>query len=145
RCANISKTMLESAFLSLLDTLKPRPEYWRAIEVAVFDVWKAEHRDAAASQGTIRQHITALETKCTRLDETYLYDRTIDAATYQAQRDKLREEIAMARIELTEATATEMDLEGMMTFARHALSHASAIWTAAATPEERLKVQWTFL
>lgn len=143
-CTNIAKTRLETAFLALLDTLKPRPAYWRTLEAAIFDVWKAEHRQAAVNLGAIRQHIAALEVKSTRLDEAYLYDRTIDELTYQTQRDTVREDIMLARLELTQAAAAEMDIEGMLAFARHALTHASAIWSTAGSLEDRLRAQWTF-
>jgi hypothetical protein len=37
------------------------------------------------------------------LDEAFLYTRSVDSTTYERQRDKLREEIALARIELDDA------------------------------------------
>ena len=45
-------------------------------------------------------------------DEAFLYKREIDRPTYERQRDKLREDIALVRIELEDAKLDEIDLEG---------------------------------
>ena len=45
-----------------------------------------------------------LQRRLDRLEETFIYQRNIDQETYDRQRDKLREEMVLARVELHEAT-----------------------------------------
>ena len=46
------------------------------------------------------------------LDDAYVYEKRVDSATYERQRDKLREDIALVRIELEDAQLEEIDVEG---------------------------------
>lgn len=141
-CERVAKNVLESAFIELLDRLRPRPEYWRLLEAAVLDVWRSARAGAGAAQAKLTRTITTVEGKLARLDQAYVYEQAIDRATYQAQRDELREQLALTKIELSNATVEEMDVEGMLAFAQHVLEHASALWTAAATTERRIQLQW---
>lgn len=143
-CRRVPKVVLETAFLALLDTLRPRPGVWRLLEARVLEVWQAEQREAGASRAAARSQLANLQRKLARVDEAFLYDRTIDEPSYRAQRDALRESIALATMEAAQATVDEIDVEGMLAFARIALTQASALWTAATSIEERIKVQWTF-
>jgi len=74
------------------------------------------------------------------LEEAFLYERRIDAAAYERQRDKLRESIALIRIELEEARIEEIDVEGILGYAKHVLSNAAELWTDA-TPEQKQRLQ----
>ena len=59
------------------------------------------------------------------LEEAYLYQQKIDRATYELQRDLLRETVALATIELQDATLDEIDVEGVLRFAEHFLAHST--------------------
>ena len=143
-CRRIAKAVMESGFLALLDTLQPRPGVWRLLEATVLDVWRAECQQADAAEAAARSHVAHLDAKLARLDRAFLYDRSIDDTTYHAQRDLLREDVGIARMELSQAAVDEMDVDGMLAFAQYALAHASALWTAASSVDERLRVQWVF-
>lgn len=59
------------------------------------------------------------------LEDAYLYEKRIDSATYERLRDKLREEIALCRIELEDVRLEEIDVEGLLGFAEHVLGNAA--------------------
>lgn len=143
-CRRLPKAKLESAFLAVLDGLSPRPGVWRLLERTVLDVWRTAQDEATTAERAARRLLESLEARARRLDDAFLNDQAIDEETYRTQRDTLREDLAIAKMELADATVEGIDVEGMLAFAQHALTHASALWTAAGSVEERVQVQWTF-
>ncbi len=143
-CTRVPRRRLEDRFLELLDALRPRAEYWAVLRAAVLDTWRTARAQAASVQTTARTRLAGLQTKLQRLEDAYIYRQAIDDASYRRRRDELREAIALATIDASQADAEEIDVEGMLAFAEHALQHASAIWTAAAGVEDKIKVQWTY-
>lgn len=141
-CTRVPVAKMEAAFLALLDGLRPSPEPWRILKAVILDVWQEERQSRAAAKASATRHAGELEAKLGRLERAFIFDRAIDGDSYRAQRDKLREDITLSRIEARDAERMEEDLEGLLTFADHALHHASAIWTSAATTEERIRFQW---
>ena len=53
----------------------------------------------------LERRLHELERREALLDEAFLYQKQIDAKTYERQRDKVREEITLARIELERFTS----------------------------------------
>jgi hypothetical protein len=45
------------------------------------------------------RRVKAIQQKLDRLDEAFLYSESIDLTSYSRQRDKLREELTLAKIE----------------------------------------------
>lgn len=142
-CRRIPKPRLEESFLALLALLKPQPGFWRVFEAAVVDTWREEHRRAGIVVAASAERVVGLEKKLRRLEDAYLAD-DINQASYRAKRDELREQLAIARMDHSAAANTEVDIEGLLAFTRHAIEHAGAFWTNAQGPEQRLKVQWLF-
>ncbi len=141
-CLSVSRRTIEERFLALLETLKPKPEYWALLRATVLDVWRDARTHAASSQASAQRRQADLERKLARVEDAYLFEKALDEASYARRRDELREAIALAKIEATETSIEETDVEGMLAFAEHALTHASALWTHAGTLEERIRVQW---
>ena len=54
-----------------------------------------------------------------KLEEEFVYKKTIDLMTYERQRDKVREQIALASIDLEDARQEEIDVEGLLGFAEY--------------------------
>jgi hypothetical protein len=74
-----------------------------------------------------------MQQKLDKLDETFLYSEAIDVTTYGRQRDKLREELTLAKIEQTNTEAVdELDVEGILAFAERILPRASDLWVQAS-------------
>ena len=141
-CTRVATSVLEAQFLQLLDALKPRPAYWKLLKASILDVWTESKRDRAAARVAAQRHVTTLGTQLEHLERRFIFDGAIDQASYATQRDRLREEIAVAKMELSDTAAREDSLEADLAFAEHALFHASALWTNAHTVEDRIKTQW---
>jgi hypothetical protein len=78
----------------------------------------------------VERRLAEVRTKLARLDEAYLYERSVDQATYLDQRDKLREQETVIQFEVSDATIDSYDVEGLLRFGEHLLTHASVLWSA---------------
>ena len=54
----------------------------------------------------------AIQQKLDRLDEAFLYSESIDLTSYSRQRDRLREELTLAKIDHHTGAVDELDVEG---------------------------------
>ena len=79
-------------------------------------------------------------THCASLDEGFLYELSIDRTTYEEQRDKLREELTLAELELSEAQVEQFDIDSALAKAISILNKASALWIDASL-DDRLRLQ----
>ena len=75
---------------------------------------------------------SAIQQKLDRLDEAFLYSESIDVTTYGRQRDKLREELTLAKIDHHAEAVDELDVEGILAFAERILPRASDLWVQAS-------------
>jgi hypothetical protein len=69
-----------------------------------------------------------IQQKLDRLDEAFLYSESIDLTSYSRQRDKLREELTLAKIEHHTEAVDELDVQGILAFAERILPRASDLW-----------------
>jgi hypothetical protein len=61
-----------------------------------------------------------------------LHERSIDRQTYERQRDQLREQVALAEIELNDAVLSQIDIDGVLAFAEHVMTNVAESEAAAA-------------
>ncbi len=144
-CAKCSRVrapreFVENLFIGRLECLQPDPGYMRLFREIVLDVWRAQQgrsRDVAAK---LDSRLAQLRGRLDRVEEAFIYDRTIDRPTYEQHRDKLREEIALAELALHDARIESIDVEGVLGFADHLLTNAARIWLGA-TLDQRQQFQ----
>ena len=91
----------------------------------ILHVW--EQRRAEANDRTTEQdrRVGAIQQKLDKPDEAFLYSEVIDVTTYGRQRDKLREELTLAKIDHHAEAVDELDVEGILAFAERILPRAS--------------------
>ncbi len=132
RAVNISKAALEGAFVDELALLQPTPGYMRLVKDRILCVW--EQRRAEAKDRTTEQQrrVSAIQQKLDKLDEAFLYAEAIDLTTYSRQRDKLREDLTLAKIDHHAEAVDELDVEGILAFAERILPRASDLWVQAS-------------
>ncbi len=139
RCKGVSvrKEALEAHFLELLEALKPRTEFMTLFKAIVLDVWKTRQADAGKLMAGLESRLADLRRRESILEDAFLYEKRIDSASYERQRDKIREDIALARIELEDARLDEIDIEGVLGFAEHVLGNAARLWVEASVEQKR--------
>ena len=142
-CQRVPREKLETAFLELLDTLRPDPDYVNMLRAVVLQSWRETRSEATAIAQRAGRRIDECQAKLARLEDAFIFERRIDPETYQRQRDDLRQAVANARLEANEARAQEVDVESLLDLAERVLTHASALWTSAASAEEKIKIQST--
>ena len=143
RSVNVSKAVLEGAFADELALLQPTPGYMRLVKDRILCVW--EQRRAEAKDRTTEQQrrVSAIQQKLDKLDEAFLYAEAIDVTTYGRQRDKLREELTLAKIDHHAEAVDELDVEGILAFAERILPRAADLWVQASL-EQRQRFQQLF-
>lgn len=132
RAVNVNKAKLEGLFVDELALLPPTPGYMRLVKDRILCVW--EQRRAEAKDRTTEQQrrVSAIQQKLDKLDEAFLYAEAIDVTTYGRQRDKLREELTLAKIDHHSEAVEELDVEGILAFAERILPRASDLWVQAS-------------
>jgi len=58
-----------------------------------------------------QRRVSAIQQKMDKLDEAFLYSEAIDVTTYGRQRDKLREELTLAKLEHHTEAVDELDVQ----------------------------------
>ena len=122
---NISKANLEELFVDELARLQPTAGFMRLVKDRVLHAWREMKSDAAQRIAEIERRQKAIREKLNRLDEAFLYERTIDIDTYDRHRDKLREEVTLAQMDRHACELEELDVEGILAFAERVLSSGS--------------------
>jgi hypothetical protein len=140
RGVSIRRDALHRLFVEQLDALRPRPEYLSLFKAIVLDVWKARTAEASALRADLEAKLADLRGREQAVEEAFLFKKVIDAATYERQRDAIREQIALATIDLTDALQDETDVEDLVAFAEHVMTNAARLWMEAAL-EQRMRLQ----
>lgn len=136
----VPKAQLEVAFEGLLERLRPAPGFLKLFHAIVLDAWKGRQGEARALRAKLERRVAGLRERLDKLDDAFLFRHQIDQASYERQRDRMRQQLALGEFELTEATVEQLDLEGLLGFAEHVLGNARSLWVQA-TAEQRVRLQ----
>ncbi len=128
KAINVSKGALEKEFISHLEQLIPVPEYLNLLKAIVLDKWHDQEAAATAQSKSMQRCVDELRGRKDKLEEAFIYEKRISKATYDEQRDKLAEEIAIAEGEAHQAKLEALDVEGAFNFARYLASNPARIW-----------------
>jgi site-specific DNA recombinase len=132
RAVNVSKAVLEGAFVDELALLQPTVGYMRLVKDRILCIWEQRRAEARDRTAVHDRRIKAIRQKLDRLDEAFLYSESVDLATYSRQRDRLREELTLSKIDHHTEAVDELDVEGILAFAERILPHASDLWVQAS-------------
>jgi hypothetical protein len=87
--------------------------------------------------------VKSLEKQIRDYHHAFVVEKSIDSEGYREMVDRTRAELAVAKIERSDAQIDESDVEGVLTFAEHVIGHAAALWMNASA-EDRLALQRAF-
>lgn len=137
RLTNISKSKLEGLFAEALEELQPTPGYMRLVTETVLGAWQ-EHkaRIKEEAQQSVRT-VSAIQAKLDKLDDAFLFQEKIDSETYERQRDRLRQEMTLAKKAKHSSELDELDVEGILAFAERVLPRASDVWIQASLAQRQ--------
>jgi site-specific DNA recombinase len=142
KCSGViaRKATLEERFVGLLRQLVPSPEWLELLKQTILSIWHEELGQASDARESVQKRVTQIRARLRRLDEAFLYESSVDRTTYEEQRDKLREELTLAELELSEARVEQFDIDSALAKAISVLNNASALWIDASL-EDRLRLQ----
>src|SRR5262245_36968473 len=143
RAVNVSKAKLEGMFADELALLQPTPGYMRLLKESVLQIWKARRAAVREELANAERATKAIQDKLDRLDQAFLFERSIDIQTYDRHAEKLREELTLARIDRHSGQLEELDVEGILAFAERVLPRASDLWVQASL-DQRQRFQQLF-
>ena len=144
RAANISKTKLERLFVDELTRLQPTSGFMRLVKDRVLHAWRDLKADAKQRIAEVERKQKAIQQRLDRLDEAFLYERTIDIERYDRHRDKLREELMLVQMDRHATELEEMDVEGILAFAERVLPSASNLWVQSSLNQKQRLQQLFF-
>ena len=131
---------VESRFLSHLEGMQLAAGYMRLFKAIVLDVWRAEQTRTHDLERLRTKRVEELQARLGKLEEAFIYERSIDVTVYERQRDKLQEDLALAELELHEARIDHTDVEGVLGFAEHLLTNLGRMWLEASM-RQRQQIQ----
>ena len=137
RTVNISKAKLEELFVDELARLQPTPGFMRLVKDRVLSAWRQMQGDARKRIAETERKQKAIREKLDRLEQAFLFERSIDIDTYDRHRDKLREELTLAQMERHSSELEEMDVEGILAFAERVLPSASNLWVQSSLAQKQ--------
>jgi hypothetical protein len=127
-------------FVVLLRQLVPSPEWLELLKQTILSIWHEELGQVSDVREGVQKRVTQIRARLRRLDEAFLHESSVDRTTYEEQRDKLREELTVAELELSEARIEQFDIESALAKAVRVLNNASTLWIDASL-EDRLRLQ----
>lgn len=144
RAVNIAKTKLEELFVDELTRLQPTAGFMPLVKDRVLHMWRDLKEDAKRRVVEVERRQKAIQEKLDRLDEAFLYERTIDVERYDRHRDKLREELTLVQIDRHATELEELDVEGILAFAERVLPSASNLWVQSSLNQKQRLQQLFF-
>ena len=140
---NVTKAKLETLFTDELARLQPTPGYMRLLKESVLGIWKTRQASVREELAQAQRTADAIQQKLDRLDDAFLFQRSIDIETYDRHAERLREELTLARIAKHSTELDELDVEGILAFAERVLPRAADLWVQASL-EQRQRFQQLF-
>jgi hypothetical protein len=117
--------------------MQPKPEYVKLFSAIVLDVWKEKQAQNLTLSVSLKQRLEDLREKKEKLEEAYIYQKTIDRGTYERQRDKLNEKITLAEMEEHDAKLEDYEIEAVLNFAEHVVLNAARLWTEFSSEQKQ--------
>jgi hypothetical protein len=115
----------------------------RLLKESVLQIWKARKAAVRDEITNAERAAKVIQDKLDRLDEAFLFDRSIDIETYDRHAEELREELTLVRIDRHSGQLEELDVEGILAFAERVLPRAADLWVQASL-EQRQRFQQLF-
>ena len=132
-----SKVKFEGLFADELAQLQPTPGYMRLLKESVLQIWKARKAAVRDELANAERAAKAIQDKLDRLDEAFLFERSIDIERYDRHAESLREELTLVRIERHSGQLEELDVEGILAFAERVLPRAVDLWVQASLEQRQ--------
>jgi DNA invertase Pin-like site-specific DNA recombinase len=113
RAVNTGKTELEGLFADELKWLQPSPDYMRMLKDVIIKDWRARKDAVEREQADLARQAVLLKQRINRLDEAFLFEKTIDIDTYDRHKDRISEQQTFLKIDHYASELEQLDAEGI--------------------------------
>ncbi len=120
-----------------LARLQPAAGYMRPMKESVLQVWKERQVSVQSDIESAEQARQKLQQKLNRLDEAFLFERSIDIDTYDRHADRVRQQMALLKIDEHTSKLEELDVEGILAFAERVLPRTADLWVRASLDQRQ--------
>jgi hypothetical protein len=87
----------------------------------ILRVWEEHRATTKAEAQKALRNVSFIQAKLDKLDDALLFEEKIDRETYERQRNRLREEMTLAKMAKHPSDLDELDVEGTLAFAERVL------------------------
>jgi site-specific DNA recombinase len=137
---NIRREKLEGAFLDLLDSIVPAPALAAQLKTKLLDVHRQRQSNVRSELRKVHQEISALENKLNRLNEAFIFERSIGKDVYESMKPGLQNRLDDLRLLRDDLSEENIEFEHLLDFAFSVLSNSRRMWEKAS-PEQRIALQ----
>lgn len=127
---------LHNDFISLMESLRPRPEFWPLLEAVIKHVWADKHKKQQEAAKVAAKRIADLQELKDKL-VIALVNGKLKQHIYDEQMDKVESDLEAAERQQLEPLPQELELRNLIDFARWVLENAGVTWLAAGHKERR--------
>ena len=99
----------------------------RVVKELVLKAWQERKAEVTHEADDVARRAKAIQLRLDRLDEAFLFAQSIDISTYERQRDKLRQELTLTKIDQHTVAVEKVDVEGILAFAERVLPRAEVL------------------
>ena len=101
------------------------------------DVWKEKQADSIIQISWAEKDLEELKVRKQQLFDAFLYKKNIDKTDFDAQDNKLKEEITLVEIKLHELKLQDLDVETVQGFSQHIILNSPSyglrpIWNGSS-------------
>lgn len=134
---SVSRQKMEGLFLSYLESVAPSAQFLNLFEKIFLDVWETTRVEVLTLVKSLEQQLESLLEGREKIESARFVEESMPPDVYERHHAKFDAEIAAKEIELSEAKIEELDVEGILVFARNMLENAANLWRELPPNQKR--------
>ena len=132
----IRKDTLHLDFAVLIESMRPRPEFWALLKVVLSEVCAVKQAQQTETLARSRKRLDTLESKKQKLIDALL-DGKLSQTIFDDQLEKVEAEIARHSVP-SETVENPADVDNLLSFGEWFLDNAATVWIGASPDKKRL-------
>ncbi len=124
---SIPKETLEKEFLKYLEKITPKEKFLNIFKATVLDLWEEKGKSFELDAKKYERYLAVLQDKRKRIFEMR-EDGSYTRDEFQERKEEVENEIAAAKISLSESRIEQFDIEGALIYATNFISNLDRQW-----------------
>ena len=127
RGKGIAKDTLHKDFIEHLKSITPKKQFLIVFQETVLDLWKEKGKNFELEAQNWERQLSTLQEKRSKIFEMR-EDGSYTKEEFQERKEQIENEIATAKISLSESRIEQFDLEGSLTYAINFIGNLGRQW-----------------